>query len=357
MTDQQQPAPAAGTATGQREKKPRLFYLDLVRALAAILIVITHFNNPYLSNRPIFANQPFGIYIGSLGVSLFLIISGAALMYTYGDEPKLDLKRFYHRRFLGIYPMFWLAFIIANAWLFLRAGGHVLSQAQPWTIVFSMLGVDGLVANTALPTFYTLGEWFLGFILLFYVVFPLLRYGVRNHPWITAVIVAALYVLTLVFQPRVFGLPIDLLLTTRLPELVFGMFFIRYIKRVPWMAAIVAIVFLAAQEIHPLLTGSLGVTFVGIAAFLVLVWAAHWLDVRAVRVPVKTVAKYSYPIFLVHHVLIMQIFTVVNPAGLSTTGAYLLFAVDFIIIMALSIALYRLERTTITYVRSMIAKA
>lgn len=71
------------TTQGTPHKRPRLFYLDLVRALAAIIIVITHFNNPYMIGHSVFAYEPFGIYIGGLGVSLFLIISGAALMYTY----------------------------------------------------------------------------------------------------------------------------------------------------------------------------------------------------------------------------------------------------------------------------------
>ena len=88
------------------KRKPRLFYLDWVRGLSAILIVITHFNNPYLVEHPIFANSPFGIYIGSLGVSQFLIISGAALMYSHEDAEKLDLKKFYWKRCKSIFPMF-----------------------------------------------------------------------------------------------------------------------------------------------------------------------------------------------------------------------------------------------------------
>ena len=64
-------------------KRTRIFYLDLVRALAALLIVLTHFNNPYLADGGyVLTNFPFGIYVGGLGVSLFLIISGAALTVT-----------------------------------------------------------------------------------------------------------------------------------------------------------------------------------------------------------------------------------------------------------------------------------
>ena len=49
MTDNSLTAKKAEDVAQQSKKKrPRLFYLDLVRALAAILIVITHFNNPYM---------------------------------------------------------------------------------------------------------------------------------------------------------------------------------------------------------------------------------------------------------------------------------------------------------------------
>lgn len=354
MTDNSLTVGRSETAVQQdKKRRPRLFYLDLVRALAAILIVITHFNNPYMLGHPVFMYEPFGIYVGSLGVSLFLIISGAALMYTYGESDKLDCKHFYYKRFIGIYPMFWIAFIIANAYLFLRNGGHVFANASKWTLIFSMLGIDGLMANTSLPTFYTLGEWFLGFILIFYAVFPLLRYGVKEHPIVTGSVAIALYALTLYFHPMPLGLPSDLLLTMRLPELLFGMYFIKYIRKIPTYAAAVALLFLVVQEIHPLLNGSFAVTIVGICAFAVIVYIAKWLDIQPIRVPVNSVSKYSYPIFLVHHVLISQVFTIVDCTALSHFDGYLLFFVDFMIIMTLSIALYRLEKNTIQYIHSM----
>lgn len=356
MTDNSLTAKKAEDVAQQSKKKrPRLFYLDLVRALAAILIVITHFNNPYMLGHPVFMYEPFGIYVGSLGVSLFLIISGAALMYTYGESDKLDCRHFYYKRFIGIYPMFWIAFILANAFLFLRNGGHVLASAPKWSLIFSVLGIDGMVANTSFPTFYTLGEWFLGFILIYYALFPLLRCGVKKHPIITVIIALALYAATLILQPTIFGLPSDLLMTTRLPELLFGMYFIQYIQKVPTIAGAGALLVLIIQELHPLLKGSFAVTVVGIGAFLVIVYAAKWLDVQPVRVPVKSIAKYSYPIFLVHHVLIAQVFTIVDCTALSPFDGYLLFFADFLIIMALAVGLFKLEKATVQYVRSMFA--
>ena len=87
-------------------RRRRIFSLDLVRALATALIVLTHFNNPFLTDgRYLLTNQPFGIYVGAVGVSLFLIVSGASLAVTYKGD--FSLRTFYWKRFKGIYPMFW----------------------------------------------------------------------------------------------------------------------------------------------------------------------------------------------------------------------------------------------------------
>lgn len=82
-------------------QKQRLFYLDFVRAFATIIILLTHYNAIYLwadiPEKAVITTRVCNLYIGDLGVSLFLIISGAALMYVY--EEQLDLKTFYKNDF------------------------------------------------------------------------------------------------------------------------------------------------------------------------------------------------------------------------------------------------------------------
>jgi peptidoglycan/LPS O-acetylase OafA/YrhL len=332
----------------------RLFFLDWIRAISTVLIVLTHYNNPYLVSNPIFVNAPFGIYIGSLGVSQFLIISGAALMYSHQDEESLNLKNFFWKRFKSLYPMFWIAFIIANSILFLKNGAHIYAQSPKWSIVFSFLGIDGYLANAGLPTFYTLGEWFLGFIVIFYVFFPFLMYCVKKYPVITAVVSICLYVGTLLYSGTFFALPKDLLITTRLPELLFGMYFMRYIKKVPATVGICAIAFLALQQFTSFLTDDVAVTLVGIAMFLLLVWVADFFDRQPVRVVIASISKYSYAIFLVHHQVISQVFSAVFPT--SRSGQYLLFFVDCLIIVSLSVLLVRLNTVMMNYCKKMFAR-
>lgn len=322
--------------------RQRLFYLDWIRALAALLIVVTHFNNPYLESTRYFVNRPFGIYIGSLGVSLFLIISGAALMYTYGEREHLDVKHFYYKRAKSLYPMFWVAFICANIFLFFRNGGHLFIPRHRSTIILSLFGLDGYASAFGLGTFYTLGEWFLGFIILFYLVFPLMRIGVQKHPILITVVVLVLYVATIIAFKLwpVSGLPVDILLTTRLPELLFGMLFVRFMKHVPtWLAAICGVVLVAQQCFH-FLKDNIAVTVVGIAAFLFLAWFGELLrSFVFIREVVEWISKYSYPIFLVHHVVIMQVFTFIVPQSLNRWSAYGLLLAEFVVISLLSVGL------------------
>ena len=343
-----------------RAKKPRLFYLDWIRAIAAILIVVTHFNNPYLEPMRFFVNRPFGIYIGGLGVSLFLIISGAALMYNYGDRESLDLRTFYTKRAKTLYPMFWVAFIVANILLFIRNNGYIFVPRHKITAIFSLFGMDGYASAFGVGTFYVLGEWFLGFIILFYIVFPLLRVGVNKMPITTVCVVLALYAATVVFFtfyqiPRV---PSDILLTTRLPELVFGMIFVKFIKKVPhWLAAI-SFVILAAQQLTHILKDNIAVTVVGIFAFLLLSYIGELVkSFKPLSACTKFISAYSYPIFLVHHVLIMQVFTVIYPVWLNRWQAYGLLIAEFVVILVLSVILKRFTNLIVGFVSKCCAKS
>ena len=89
-------------------KKERLFYLDFVRAIATISIVLTHFNarflylNPPAPEKAVITTTVANIYIGGWGVSLFFIISGAALMYVY--QEKCELKTFLQKKIFKYLP-------------------------------------------------------------------------------------------------------------------------------------------------------------------------------------------------------------------------------------------------------------
>lgn len=342
------------TSTRHTSAHPRLFYLDLVRAFATVVIVLTHFNNPYLADGSyLLTNQPFGIYVGDLGVSLFLIISGAALTYTYGSRERIDLKRFYRKRFTGIYPMFWIAWFVAVLYYFVDTRGFPPISVPKHNLIFTVLGIDGYLANFHVQTAYLLGEWFLGFILLFYLVFPLLLVGVKDYPIPTAAVVTCLYLISLYAQVHVPEIPWSLILTTRLPELVLGMYLMRYVRCMPaWVIAPAGLVLVLGALVDWPTPVSLRVTAVGSAFYLVLVVLARWIAIGPVRVLTSLITKYSYPIFLVHHVVIMQLYAKMNAMSFNPWQLLVMFFAACAITFALAVLLDRFTSNVVRQFRA-----
>ena len=212
--------------------KERVFYLDFIRAFSTLLIVLTHYNALFIYNvnRPSSAVITLNIgnvYIGALGVSLFLIISGAAMMYVYGDREKVNWKTFYYKRFVTIYPMFWLAYLAVASFTFLEQKG-INPFIPRKNFIFSILGFDTYLANFQIKTFCHVGEWFLGLIIFIYIAFPLLLKLIKQAPIILAISAIVIYSLSLItFKDESWC---GIFFTTRLPEFLFGMYFIKYRK-------------------------------------------------------------------------------------------------------------------------------
>ena len=72
----------------------------------------------------------FSVYLGSFGVTLFFIVSGAALMYVY--EEKIDIKTYIIKRLKGLYPLLRMTYLFAFFITFYERG----FQRQELYIVF-----------------------------------------------------------------------------------------------------------------------------------------------------------------------------------------------------------------------------
>ena len=163
--------------------------LDLVRLAALLPVLCYHFCIE--AARSGFAVPAALIGRGmadwvEVGLAWFFLLSGAALCLQW--QGRFAWRPYLAGRAAAMYPAFWLGFAV----LFLY--GEVLHGNNPdvprWRVVFSVLGLDGYLAPLT-ATFYKIGEWFLGVILLLYLVFPLLlwcmdararRRGLQTRP-------------------------------------------------------------------------------------------------------------------------------------------------------------------------------
>ncbi|QLY78028.1 acyltransferase family protein [Clostridium intestinale] len=290
-------------------KKERLFYLDFIRALSMIIIVIFHFNctinqERLLGNRilpVLYANGDFG----QIGVSLFFIISGASLMYAY--ENKFSLIEYFKKRFIKLYPMFYIAYFGAFLYLFYisKSLPYVIPMIPKWTFIYTILGIDGYMINT-LPDYYLLGEWFLGCILFIYLLFPILRRIIIKYPKLLFMFGLVFYIMVVERYNSV--IRIDWNFTTRIFDVLIGMYFIKYIKKISVYQFIFGLLISGIMLYRPLnITGMYKITIIGIALFVTLVYIAQWISNERTKNIFEKMSKYSYPVFLVHHIALGQV--------------------------------------------------
>jgi len=162
--------------------KDRLAYIDGLRAIAVIGVVLSHAAKYTMSF--VGGGVPYhAMYEGAHGVDLFFVISGFCLSYPtlaglrIGTARPFDLAGFFARRIVRIVPPYWIAFVLVLAGcISLVAAGYSL----PWpTLIMPPTLTNGLMqlafltpGNNLVGSFWTLAvefRWYLAFPLILWL--------------------------------------------------------------------------------------------------------------------------------------------------------------------------------------------
>lgn len=276
--------------------------VNLTRIIGALGILVFHFGCHcnwlnHLCNTP---NYNWG----AVWVTVFLVTSGACLARTYSGE--LDIWRYIRRRWLGLFPMFFMAWMALAIMRFIVAGPWWVGIPKQ-NILLTLLGIDGYYC-AKLPTFYLCGEWFLGALVVCYVLFPLLRWLLKHIPFTTALVllIGTWYIPFLsCFERDPFNN-----LWTCIMIFYLGMLIAQYPRMTShWGTTIVAAIVLVVWSFVPL-----GIQMpmhiysnilVGIAFYLLLNSIGALLErVSVLNTALNHLGALSFPFFLMHHQLI-----------------------------------------------------
>lgn len=318
------------------KEKKRIVSMDLIRLFSCLCVITCHFNacvsgfsngmfvypnsvvpNFYLENR---------IYLGDIGTSLFFMLSGASLMMSYR---KGNLKLYYKKRFLAIYPMFWVAYAAATVCDFFLQ--KAFSGGDWKLLLVSLSGFDGYLASLGRIgfDFYKLGEWFLGCIVLLYIIFPVLHACVEKKPAITAILVLIGYAgYSLLVRARN-GAFVSVNFFLRIPELVLGMLFIRYDlrNRPGLMFGIAGAAALAAWLLRNYIRPLTLCVCMCMLLFAAMTWLGEKITSEKLRTWLLTLSNLTYPVFLVHHWMISRLASGFDPAVMSRRSAIFFYGI------------------------------
>lgn len=198
----QPPPPQASPAV--RSEEARFFELDILRGLAAILVVIFHYKHFLLSNTEIFdyAHLPFGVLLtpvyvyGQHFVELFFAISGYVFFWLYGDavaNRRLSARSFFVARFARLYPLY-LAMLIAAvvlqaAYVALYGAPFIYKHNTAADFVLSLFMVQQWLPGAEQT--WNGPSWSLSVELFLYIAFFVVTFLRGNRPLVLIAIVVA----------------------------------------------------------------------------------------------------------------------------------------------------------------------
>ena len=160
-----QPAVAAGCAG----KKERERYLDLLKGLAILFVILVHFN--------IACHCPVGIIsklttIGARSPQLFFIIS-SFLIYRSCFGKDIDLWRFWKKRWIRLAPLYYAALV-----LFILFFKREMIVTDPLNIISHFLFLHGFNPHWIYGVIGV--DWYVADIAIFYLIAPFLLRVVTN---------------------------------------------------------------------------------------------------------------------------------------------------------------------------------
>lgn len=293
--------------------KTHLKNIDFIRLICALGIIIYHYSCESLSSfRPLWA-QANGNW-GDVFVTAFFILSGAVLYYNYDRIP--SYRQFYYKRWKSLYPAFYIAFtaiFLQNVFQI----GRVFYMDAPWKLLLAIPAMDGYFSYLVPNNYYLIGEWFLGAIILCYLIYPFLLKSFQKSALFTTIILAVSYIFIL--STDFFVIEDAHNLFSILLCLEVGMLIMRYRTGIldrPLIAVPAFILLVILTFIRLPINGTFVSHMAGFCLFLVLYHVGNLVTKN------KTISDslqrlehggLSYCVFLLQHHIIYQVIRVKNP--------------------------------------------
>jgi peptidoglycan/LPS O-acetylase OafA/YrhL len=165
--------------------------LNGIRAIAALLVLLSHI---YTADYGFNGGAKFFINLSQGAVTMFFVLSGFIITYLiFATENRVNIKKFYIRRILRIWPIYYLVLFIG---LYFNYRVHEPNVFYAPYFVFLMANIP-FVLGKGLPLISHL--WSIGVEEQFYVFYPWVVLLKRNiHNFVLFFLIITLFVIKIV---------------------------------------------------------------------------------------------------------------------------------------------------------------
>ena len=176
--------------------KNRIVGYDLIRCFSALMIVAFHFSGQTRQYKNMAEFPAFFQFSksdwGYIAVISFFMLSGATLYHKYKSFGSIkDVGAFYKSRMLRLFPMFWMIWAYLYVTDAIRFHNFFYKEAR-WSLLLSPIGMDGYASIHGVVTYYEVGEWFLGALIIMYLLYPIVIKLIGIGKWMVVPVSAAL---------------------------------------------------------------------------------------------------------------------------------------------------------------------
>ena len=309
-------------------------YLDGIRQLESVSILFQNSN----------------MHIAKVGVGIFFMISGAGLMLSTKDSGKLNLINYYKKRFLKILVPFYLVYVLYLSFFMIMTGetlkGVYNRIVPPFNIIFTFLGMDAYLSSFGVPTYSLgIGEWFLGALIMMYIIFPFLRYVLLKNKWAALLGMTVYYIIILAtYNSMSYAVsnPGYVNFTVKIYEFFLGMFLILVIDKIPkWISLGITIPVLFFYLLYPNplpLNDNIMILMQNVSIFLLFSGLEGVFNkMPKIMKIVSFLCAYTYEFFLIHHVVIDYMTLQVVGRPYTNKDILVLFIMEILVISILTI--------------------
>lgn len=370
---------------------------NVIRAVSALAIVLFHYSYTFYEygikeSGPEFLMFRNGDY-GGIFVAIFFMLSGAAILHNHPhfsdkEDPGFistvkNILKFYGKRWLSLFPMFYIAWIIMYVINSNRVGSWFWGGPRK-NFILSFLGMDGYFLHLGM-NYYNLGEWFLGGIIFMYLLYPFLLFlwnkmripgtllivffflfNLRRHYFSSAPDLNIFIVLIKYYNSHI-TISDNMCLWTCILDFWLGFILLTYvlpaIKKMDLRMRSI-LIFLIISVLLVFINVELPLfkletcTVMAVLTYILLTMITPFITKQAsVNSLLNLISKYSYGIFLVHHVILYGIMYLVKGFIFNRISSIVFFIPLYTLIFFAGYLLTKVSGYIVNIIKSVLSRA